>query len=366
MGFSTTAAVLHEAGGAFSFETIELDDLRSDEVLVRIQASGVCHTDIGAQALVEMPALLGHEGTGVVERVGAGVTRVKPGDTVIISYGHCGACPNCDAGRIYVCDNSVRGNFGGRRYDGSPTVRLGGEPISGAFFQQSSFAQHAITLERDVVVDTFGLTPELRAALPCGVITGAGAVLNSMRIAAGESLVVFGAGAVGLSAVMAARVAGAGPIIAVDLNRDRLELALSLGATQALSPEDGDVVAGIREWCPRGADFSFETTGNDQALESAIEVLAMAGECGMVTAPHYGEKYPFTPFGIFVRAAVLRGIFFGSAVPATFIPKLVTLHREGRFPYDALIGTYPFDEIDRAFADTAAGQVVKPVLRMSA
>ena len=149
MASTVTAAVLHEPHGQFVFEQVDLDELHPDEALVRVEASGICHTDIGAQDLLPMPAVLGHEGTGVVEQVGAAVTQINTGDQVIMSYGHCGACPNCQDGLIYICENSVQGNFGGRRYDGSPTVLLNNEPVSAAFFQQSSFASHAVVPARD-------------------------------------------------------------------------------------------------------------------------------------------------------------------------------------------------------------------------
>ncbi len=365
MTTTATAAVLHEPHGQFTMEQVTLDDLKPDEILVRIEACGICHTDISVQDMMHMPVVLGHEGTGVVEEVGTEVSRIKAGDRVTISYGWCNNCPNCLEGLIYICDIGVQCNFGGTRLDGTHTIRLAGEPITAAFFQQSSFATHAITLERDVVPIDEGLSAQMAAPLGCGIMTGAGGILNTLKIGAKDSLVVFGAGTVGLSAIMAGRLVGASPLIAVDINAGRLELALELGATHAFNAGDGEIPERIREICPRGVEFSFETSGVEQALNDAIACLAMAGHCGIVTAPHYGEKYPFSPSEVFFRAASLQGVFIGSAVPRTFLPQLVGFQRDGRFPYERLIKTYDFADINQAFKDTESGEVIKPVLLMN-
>lgn len=209
------------------------------------------------------------------------------------------------------------------------------------------------------------LQAEMLAALACGVQTGAGAILNTMKVGPRDSLVVFGAGAVGLSAIMAGRLAGASPLIAVDIVEERLNLALELGATHTLNAREGNVEARIREIVPRGVDFTFETSANEQALNDAITSLGMGGQCGIVIAPHFGQKYPFSPTEILSHAATVRGIIQGSALPNTFLPKLIALHQQGRFPYDRLITTYAFEDINKAFEDTKAGRAIKPVLKMS-
>jgi aryl-alcohol dehydrogenase len=364
MTTTAIAAVLHEVGGEFKLQDIVLDDLKTDELRVRIEACGICHTDIGAQGLLAMPAVLGHEGAGIVEEVGIGVSNIAPGDRVIISFGFCNHCPNCFEGRPYVCDNSVQSNFGGTRLDGSHTTTLDGTAITASFFQQSSFASQVITPVRNTVKVDRDLAPELLAPLGCGIMTGAGAVINTLKVPAGDSLVVFGSGAVGLSAIMAAKIVGANPIIAVDINEQRLALAQDLGATHCINAGEVNSVEKIMEICPRGAAFSFETSGVESALNDAIDCLGMAGQCGMVTVPHYGEKYPFTPFGIFVKAATLQGVFFGSAVPNTFLGQIIDFYQQGRFPYDKLVKTYSFKDINRAMAETKSGEVIKPVLLM--
>ncbi len=362
----TTAAVVYEPGGQFTLETVELDEPRGDEILIRVDACGVCHTDLIAQGeLTPLPAVLGHEGTGVVEAVGNAVHRVKPGDRVVVSYPWCGACPKCAEGRPYICNDAIALSFDGTRADGSVPISLDGTPISSAFFQQSTFARHALTLERDVVRIDNDMPAELLAALPCGIQTGAGSIINTFRASARDNLVVFGAGAVGLSAVMMARVLGLSPIIAVDIHRVRLDLALELGATHALDAREGEVPRRVLEIVPGGMHFALETSSNEQALEDAVACLGMEGVCGMVTAPRFGEKYPFSPSDVMIKAASLRGIIQGSSVPGTFLPRLIELQQQGQFPVERLVRTYDFADINQAFADSHDGTAVKPVLKMT-
>lgn len=366
MATSITAAVVHEPHGQFTFESLVLDDLRPDEVLVRNQASGICHTDVVAQDLMKLPAVLGHEGAGVVEAVGSSVNRFKKGDRVIVSYPSCGACDHCAEGHPYFCDHHMPLAFAGSRLDGSHTMQKSGEIISGAFFQQSSFATHLITTERNLVgVGLDDGSAELLAAIPCGVQTGAGAILNTFRVGVQQGLAVFGAGTVGLSAIMAGRLAGAWPLIAIDVIEERLNLALELGATHALNAQQGDIAARIKEIAPHGVAYSLETSANEQALNDAIASLSTGGCCGMVIAPHFGKKYPFSPTEVFKRAANLCGIIQGSAVPTTFLPRLIELNRQGRMPYERLIKTYSFEDINIAFADAHDGRTIKPVLKIA-
>ena len=359
-----TAAVLHDSQGEFSLEQVELDEPRANEILVRIEASGVCHTDAWAKEQIPVPSVLGHEGVGIVEKTGAGVTRVKPGDRVIISYPWCGECLTCRDNRPYACEQFIPICFGGTRMDGSSTIYRDGTPLTGAFFQQSSFASHAITLESSVVPVGGDAIPELVAALPCGVQTGAGSVFNTFQVKTGQGLLVVGAGAVGLSAIMAAAVAGAHPVIAVDIVDERLALARELGATHTLNRTAVDIADALAEISPGGVQYSFETSGTVQGFEDAVNALGMEGVCGIVTVPLRGEKFLYTPEDLFMRIGALKCIVQGSSVPNEFLPKLMRLHDDGRFPYDRLIRTYPFSDINRAFDDARSGLTVKPVLVM--
>jgi aryl-alcohol dehydrogenase len=359
------AAVISEPGGQFVIKAVDLDDLRSDEIMIRIEACGVCHTDIIAQNMIPLPAVLGHEGCGVVEAVGPAVEGVRKGDRVILSIPFCGACPTCIQGKTYICENARSLVFTGARMDGSRTISVDGKSISSAYFQQSSFATHAIALGRAAVPVKKHHPPFMMAAIACGIQTGAGSVFNVFKVKANQGLVVFGAGAVGLSAIMAGKVAGASPLIAVDIIQSRLELAVELGATHALNANDGDIAEEIREIDPHGMNFSLETSGNEQAFNCALTCLGMGGTCGIVTTPNFGEPLPFSPVQILDRASSIQGILMGNSIPRSFLPKLIELNRKGQFPYERLITTYGFNDINKAFEDTKAGITIKPVLIMN-
>ena len=364
MSKKARAAVVREPEGAFTIEDIELDDLRPGEVYVRIEAVGVCHTDMNMQQFVPMPAVVGHEGAGVVEEVGAGVEYVKPGDKVIISWPTCGVCPNCLAGRRDICDMQFPLLFGGRRKDGSPTVKLDGEWISAAFFQQSSFSTYVIAPADSLIkVEHDDIPFEILAAMPCGIMTGAGAITNSLGVTAKDDVMVLGTGAVGLSAVMAANLVGASPIVAVDINDDRLALARELGATHTFNPKRDDVVAGVRALVPRGLRFAFDTSGVPASYGTAISSLCMGGTFGGAAMP-IGEGPGLHPAEAFGKGLRLQFVMAGSSVPRLYLPNLMKWYRAGRFPIDRLVTTFPFEDINHAWAESHAGRAIKPVLLM--
>lgn len=358
-----TAAVTPETGAPFAVRDLELEQPRADEVLVRIVAVGVCHTDMvvrDQQLPTPLPAVLGHEGAGIVDAVGAGVTKVSPGDHVVLSYAFCGACANCMAGRPMYCLDFLAANFSGARLDGTTPIQGG---VNGGFFGQSSFASYALVNARNVVKVDADAPLELLGPLGCGLQTGAGAVLNALRVEAGSSLVVFGVGSVGLAAVMAGQVAGCTTIIAVDLNAERLQLALELGATHALNPQDGDVVPRIQALTGGiGADYSLEATANPQVLRQAVDCLTVTGTCGLIGAAPLGTEVTLDMASI-LFGRTLRGVIEGDSVPDVFIPRLVELHRQGRFPIERLIEFYDFADINQAVEDSERGRVVKAILR---
>jgi aryl-alcohol dehydrogenase len=364
MSKKAKAAVVHEPEGAFTIEDIELDDLRPGEVYVRIEAVGVCHTDMNMQQFVPMPAIVGHEGAGVVEEVGAGVESVKPGDKVMISWPGCGECPNCAVGRRDICDMQFPLLFGGRRKDGSSTVKLNGEWISGAFFQQSSFSTYAIAPADSLIKVGYDDIPfEILAAMPCGIMTGAGAITNSLGVTAKDDVMVLGTGAVGLSAVMAANLVGASPIIAVDINDDRLALARELGATHTFNPKNDDVVERVKQLVPRGLGFAFDTSGVPASWGVAIRSLCMGGTFGAAASP-VSADLGFHPVEAFGKGLRVQFVMAGSSVPRTYLPNLIKWYKRGRFPVDRLVTTFPFEEINTAWAESVAGRAVKPVLLM--
>jgi aryl-alcohol dehydrogenase len=355
--------VQRDAHARPSLEPLTLDAPRPDEVLVRIVAAGVCHTDWSAPHFCPLPAVFGHEGAGVVEAVGARVTKVRAGDRVALTFGSCGACAWCHEGHPAHCAHAESLQFAGRRLDGTGTLRDGsGNPVHGAFFQQSSFATHALATERNVVKVPDDYPLELAGPLGCGVQTGAGAVLNTLAVRAGAKLAVFGAGTVGLSAVMAGVVAGCTQVIAVDVRPERLALARELGATAVVDAREGDVVARIRSLTGEGASHSLETAGTVDTFRAAIDCLARRGTCGLATIPEAGT-FEFSPLPILLGGRTVVGVLEGSSVPDTFIPWLMQLHRAGRLPYDRLVRFYPFEDLPRALADAQAGTTIKPVLR---
>jgi aryl-alcohol dehydrogenase len=351
------AAVLRKRGGPLTIESIEMEGPRDGEVLVRIAASGICHTDIDFcddWDETDTPVVLGHEGAGVVERVGGKVKSVRRGDHVVLSYQSCGRCRQCRSGDPAHCEHLYEANFGFQRLDGSNAFQRSG--VRGHFFGQSSFATHALATERNLVRVPKDLNLELLAPLGCGLQTGAGTVMNSLKVTAGESITIFGTGAVGTAAVMAARIVGATPIIGVDIKPRRLQLALELGATHVIDSHRQDVAARIAEITGRGIDYVVETTAHPKMHQLAIDVLNPHGTVALLT----GESGRDLPEG---RRTL--GIIEGDAVPQKFIPELIGLYQSGQFPFDRLVKFYEFTNINRAIADAKAGDTIKPVLRIS-
>ncbi|WP_380162044.1 NAD(P)-dependent alcohol dehydrogenase [Kineococcus sp. R86509] len=367
-----TAAVAREHGQPLSIEQVELDTVRPDEVRVRLVATGVCHTDAivrdGAYP-TPLPAVLGHEGAGVVEAVGEMVPDIAVGDHVILSAAYCGTCKRCRAGQMAYCEHLFAEDFGGRRHDGTtaltdPSAGTGAEQIiSSHFFGQSAFATYANVRSTSVVVVDPDVPLEVLAPLGCGMQTGAGAVLNELRPAAGTSLAVSGAGAVGLAAVMAARIAGCTTVIAIDVHDSRLALAAELGATHVINGKQTDTHEKIMEITGgAGVDFIVDTTAIPALLASAAQSLALRGTLALVGAAKPGTEVPFEIGASLVKGWTFKTIVQGSAVPQVFIPRLVQLWKQGDFPLEKLTRPYRLEEINDAFADSASGAVVKPIV----
>ena len=349
------AAVLRKKGGPLKIESLEMEGPRDDEVLVRIIASGICHTDIDFCDYwdkADGPLVLGHEGAGIVDEVGKKVTGVRRSDHVVLSYQSCGRCGRCRRGHPTDCEHFYKANFGFARLDGSSAYRSG---VSGHFFGQSSFATHALATERNLVKVPKGLNLEILSPLGCGLQTGAGTVMNSLQVAKGASIAIFGTGAVGLAAVMAARIVGADPIIGVDIRPKRLKLALDLGATHVIDNRRNKVAALIADITGSGVDYVVETTANQKMHWLAVDVLNPHGTVALLT----GESGTNLPEG---RRTI--GIIQGDAVPQIFIPKLINLYKAGKFPFDRLLRFYDFRKINAAIADAKAGDTIKPVLRI--
>ncbi|MBB6095407.1 aryl-alcohol dehydrogenase [Povalibacter uvarum] len=363
-----TAAVLRAPGGRFSIEPVILDALRENEVLVRIVASGICHTDLSAREQLlplRLPAVLGHEGSGVVEAVGAKVTSVRPGDHVVTSFDFCGDCDSCRDCHVAYCQHAPRLNFSGVRRDGTGVVHDEQRSVlSARFLGQSSFASHANVSESSVVRIDRDVPLELMGPLGCGMQTGAGTVLNVLKPRPGSSIAILGAGSVGFAALMAARIAGCETIIAVDINDARLTLARELGATDTFNALSGDPVEFVRIATKgRGVHSSVECTGLPAVLRQAVDVLAPRGTCALVGVAHPRADAAINMASM-LRGRTLVGVTEGDVVPRTFIPQMIEWWREGRFPFDRLVRYFEFARIDEAVAACASGEVVKPVVRM--
>ncbi|QHC58688.1 NAD(P)-dependent alcohol dehydrogenase [Rathayibacter sp. VKM Ac-2760] len=359
-----TAAVVVAHGAPFTFDSIEVPEPRADEVRVRIHAVGICHTDLavaGGHRDVPVPVVLGHEGAGVVESVGSAVTRVAVGQRVALSFASCGRCSACETGRPALCASLLALNFGGRRADGSTTLRAGdGSVLHGSFFGQSSFATLALVAERSVVPIPDDMPFELAAPLGCGIQTGAGAVWRSLDVSPGDTVIVSGAGAVGLAAVIAARIRGAANIVAVDGMPSRLQAALAVGATHVVNGATEDLREVIRVIAPDGADAAVDTTAAPPVIERTLEALRRGGTLALVAS---GRGADAVRLGLLVGKRVI-GVLEGDSVPSQAIPQLAALYRSGAFPLEALVRTYPFADIDRAVAEMKSGEAIKPVLLM--
>ena len=362
-----TAAVVRERSGPFVIDTLELTDPRPDEVLVRVAASGMCATDLhGRDGYYDTPypCVFGHEGAGVVEAVGSGVSTVAVGDHVIMSFPWCGTCANCRRDMHSHCQKSFAWKFSGTRPDGSTLLRKNGAPVYGAYFQQSSFSSHTIANERFVVKVRRDAPLDLIGPFACSGQTGAGAVFNSMKPKPGDSFAVFGVGAVGLSGLMAAKVAGCDPIIAVDIHDRRLALARGLGATHTINHTGRrDVVAEIRKVTGEGLRFSLETSAQPAVFREAVEVLMPAGTCVLLGSARSGTEVTFD-MAFLQFGRVVHGVIQGESHPQEFIPQLVDLLVQGKMPVDRMITFYDIADINRAAQDSASGATIKPVLRM--
>jgi aryl-alcohol dehydrogenase len=363
-----TAAIARTAHAPLELREVEIEAPREDEVLVRVVACGICHTDIVCrdQLLpVPLPAVLGHEGAGIVERVGSRVSKVAPGDKVLLSYDSCAACPSCRAAQPFYCHDFGLANFSAHRMDGSTPLRADAVEIGGRFFGQSAFASHCIARERNLVRVAPDADLAVLAPLGCGIQTGAGTVKNALRPAGGASIAVFGCGTVGLSAVLGAVLSGCARIVAVDPNAARRDLAKAYGATDLLDPRGvADVPGAVRDLLGEGAAFSIECTGIPAVATDAVHSLAPRGTCAVVGAMPFGAEYRFDAIKLMTQGLTVRGVIEGESRPDEFLPHLIALHAQGRFPFERMLRRYPFAEINAAMADAEAGRVIKPVLVM--
>lgn len=363
------AAVLNELNTPLKIEELELDEPRDGEVLVKMVATGVCHSDIHVikgDLASALPVVLGHEGAGVVEKVGRNVTAVKPGDKVIVTVApYCGECPACMMGVPTSCETvpqtaMLMASMG----DGTKRLRRkNGQEVS-HFMCQSSFAEYAVVEESATIKVRDDAPLNVVCLLGCGVSTGAGAVINRARVKAGSSVAVFGCGGVGLAAIMAAKLVGARQIFAVDILNSKLEKARELGATHLVNASKEDPVARIAAESGGGVDYSFEAIGKTEVMTQAFHsVYPRPGGMAVVLglAP-IGATFPIEAWR-FMREVVITGCTAGSIRPQIDIPHYVDLFMAGKLPLEKLISAhYPLEQINKAIKDTVEGRIIRGVI----
>lgn len=350
-----------------ALETLDLDGQREREVLVRITSCGVCSDDVACLHTANgypAPGVLGHEGAGVVEAIGDDVTLVAPGDHVVVGLPFCGECRNCRRGQQRYCESIHTLLHSGLRPDGStPPRRWDGERVAGRFLHQPAWATYTVALQQQLTKVPEHVDLDLMGPLGCSVSTGAGIVLNELRPDPGSSIVIFGSGAVGLSALLAANLTGASNIIVVDTSPRRLALALELGATHTIARET-DAVEEIRDLTSGGADFAIECTSGGTRVAEGMRALAKLGTCAMVGGAGASASVSVDHADTMLSGKRLIGCAGGGGQAPEFIRSLMELQVRGRFPLQKLVRHYDFADIDQAIKDREAGTVVKPILRM--
>ncbi|GAA0359366.1 zinc-binding dehydrogenase [Alkalibacterium iburiense] len=349
------AAVTPKKGEEFEIKEVKLPELTSKDVLIKVVTSGICHTDVSGRDtdMVNPPSVLGHEGSGIVESVGDEVTAVEKGDHVVVSFSSCGECENCLNDHPAYCKKYGELNLNSHIDETNTLVDR--------FFGQSSFATYSLTNERNVVKIDKDIDLTLAAPLGCGLQTGASTVLNVLKPEEGSSIAVYGVGSVGLSAIMAAKIAGCKNIIAVDLHDNRLELAEELGATATINSKNENAVDKIKEITGNGVENALDTTGVDEVIEQAVAALDTFGKLAFVVTD-FGFSIPFMDLVIGGRQII--GSTQGDAIPQKFIPQLIDYYKEGKFPFDKMVTMYEFDDINKAFEDSENGSVLKPILKI--
>jgi S-(hydroxymethyl)glutathione dehydrogenase/alcohol dehydrogenase len=360
------AAVLHAAGQKLDVTHVDVQDPLPGEVLVRMAVGGVCHSDLHVMTghlTASLPAILGHEGSGVVAEVGPGVTAVKPGDHVIPLWRlSCGSCDYCAGGRPALCEEGTQIRMTGRLLDGTSRFRLGGAEVK-HFAGVSTFSEYSVIPERALLKIPADFPLEKAALLGCGVITGVGAAFNA-PVTPGSSVAVFGTGGVGLNVIQGAAIAGAEKIIAVDLLESKLTFARAFGATHTVNASTGDPVKQVRDLAGgKGVDFAFEVVGLSKTMRQAYDSLRKRGKAIIVGVSPTTNEVSVPTLSLVYEERVLTGSLYGSARPKTDIPKLMDLYAAGKLKLDELLTrTYPFEQINEAYAALERGEVARSVV----
>lgn len=359
------AAIVDEKGAKFDIrDDVELAELQPDDLQIHMVATGICHSDEALRkgdAEIGYPIILGHEGSGIVEKVGSEVKNFKPGDHVVLSFYGCGNCINCLKGKPTKCLNYAANNLSGVRPDGSAHFTENGHQVDD-MFDQSSFTTTTIVRERNAVKVPEKLDLRKLGPLGCGYVTGSGTVFNTLKPEPGSTIAVMGTGAVGLAAMMAGKISGCTTVIAIDRHDSRLKLAKELGATDTINTNNEDMVKKIMELTGgKGVDYAVDTTGVTAIMEAAIQSLAQGGTLApiAVTANHIDVD---TWNDLCPSDRTIVGVNMGDSIPQVDIPRLIKFYQMGMFDFDKTEKFYDFDQINEANADSVSGKTIKPVL----
>ena len=354
------AAVYHGGGAPVTIEDVRVKEPGTGEVRVSVKAAGLCHSDVSVldgTIPYPVPVVLGHEGAGIIESVGPGVTSLKEGDTVILStLAHCGRCVACESARPTQCRNAPSPK------DSVPFF-VGGKPAF-QFANTSAFTELTLVREQSAIPFDPRVPFDRACLIGCGIMTGVGAVLNRAHVEPGATIVVFGVGGIGLNCVQGGVLAGASRIIAVDLNPQKLALARTFGATDVIDAGAGKVLETIRDLTHGGADYTFECVGNLAVIQMALEALAPGGTLTIVGVPKLGSKFEFPVHTIYNNKAIL-GCRYGAARPRKDFAMLADLYLAGRLKIDELITEhYALDDFQRALDDLHHGHLARGVFQL--
>ncbi len=358
------AAVLYEPNTPLVVETVDLDEPKDGEVLVRIAAAGVCYSDyhvMKGEWTMPMPMVLGHEAAGIVDKVGAGVTRVAVGDHVILNFRpNCGICRHCVVGRPVICTGVETPRW--FMFDGSARLHKGGRDIH-HFSRTASFAEYAVVQESGAIPVRKDMPLNQASLVGCSVMTGVGAAINTAKVEPGSSVLVIGCGGVGLNVIQGAVLAGAERVIAVDTLQNKLSYAREFGATDTLIASDGDVVARVQQITDGGVDYAFEAIGNPKTIRQAYEATGFGGTTVVVGMAPETDEISLNALSLPRTERVVMGSWYGSARPWVDIPKLVNLDLSGRLKIDQMISrTYGLNEINEAYAALDKGEIARSVI----
>lgn len=361
------AAVLYGVNTPLVVEEVELQQPQAGEVLVKLAASGVCHSDLHViigDLKRPLPMILGHEGAGVVEEVGPGVKSVRPGDHVVIAWvASCGECAYCIEGKPHLCTTSAKHRFEGTMPDGTKRLSKDGQNIS-HFLGVSSFAQYAVVAESAAILIRKDVPLDKASLVGCGVLTGVGAAINTAKVRPGSTVAVIGTGGVGLNVIQGCQLAGAEKIIAVDLLDNKLEMAKIFGATHTVNAGIGDPIQKIKELTGGlGVDYAFEVVGKPQTVLQAFGSLKKGGTAVAVGVPTADAIGNIPLYSLIGEEKTLKGCWYGSGTPRVDIPKILDLYMAGKLKLDELVSkVYPLDEINAAFADLQYGEVARGII----